>query len=164
MCGKKTSWENSPFFSPSLCYSVSVSLAHSLSLTRCNKRGPGCGEALPCDSLSHCVSLLSATEKTSPQLMWHCATRPSRLGNVPLVNSYGARLYHTLGETLSETQAKKKWKEGRMGFVCGRFRDLAQIISCIFCGLVARVLIAAWPVGILFLTHTKPWRDETSRM
>ena len=77
----------------SVCLSLSLSLCHSLTHSHVLTSGVLGGETLPCDSLSHCVSPLSATEKTSPLLMWHCVTRPSRLKNLPLVNSYRVH-YH----------------------------------------------------------------------
>lgn len=77
----------------SLSLSVSLFWCHSLTYSRVLTSEVLGGEALPCDSLSHCVSLLSATEKTSPLLMWHCVTRPSRLKNLPLVSGYSVH-YH----------------------------------------------------------------------
>lgn len=63
--------------SPSLSLPAALFWCHLLTYSRVLTSEVLGGEALPCDSLSHCVSLLSATEKTSPLLMWRHVTRPS---------------------------------------------------------------------------------------
>lgn len=76
MHGKKTGRRLSLLVS--LCCCLSMSLTHLF--LRSNKRGPGWG------------SPPLWQKKTSPLLMWHCATRPSRLKNLPLVNSCGVHV------------------------------------------------------------------------
>lgn len=92
------------------------------------------GKPSPVTVLSHCVSLLSATEKTPPPLMWHCVTRPQRSKNLPLVNSYRVHS-RMLEKALSETRVKVRgggeWAlclcVGWGGGVV--FGDLAQVIT-----------------------------------
>ncbi len=163
----KTSWEKSLFLSLFLSLSLSLSVSlfwcHLFTYSRVLTSEVLGGEALPRDSLSHCVSLLSATEKTSPLLMWHCVTRPSRLKNLPLVSGYSVH-YHMAAcqrdpeRDPSESERRENglcvcvcvcvWEGGVFGEVV--VWGLGTTDHCSFWGLVARALIAAWPVGILF--------------